>query len=165
VWRIAKRSTKGQRRTTTMEPIKCLLLLAAVLSFAAMNAAATGDVVDKLPVATRITILDVNRRVGAFQTPNEPYRARRNEDADACYSANSMGYEHCLLCCMKHSYEKKLVPPWLAVQKIFIDYDGICICRKKREGTPAVSKERYEQAKRLLGGEVENVVIDPEDEA
>jgi hypothetical protein len=39
-WTIAKGSTKGQRQTRTMKPIKCLLLLAAVLAFAAMNAAA-----------------------------------------------------------------------------------------------------------------------------
>jgi hypothetical protein len=85
-----QRSTKGRRQTTTMKPIKCLLLLAAVLAFAAANVAALNA-------------------AGCVVQPDE--------DGKSCKAHGPEDGEQCRACCISLSYEDRQNGAKTAVKK------------------------------------------------
>jgi hypothetical protein len=139
-----------------MKPIKCLLLSAAVLSFAAMNAAVpeAEDFIDAdfLPTVAQT---DEMARNGRFRP--EEYNVQADENGDCCRSDSFMGYAQCILCCVYYSHSMRLNPPWLAFHDVFIDYKGRCICKRAPAGTPPITDAQADAARSGLSG----VVIDP----
>jgi hypothetical protein len=165
VWKVTKRSTKGQRRTTTVKPIKCLLLLAAVLSFAAMNAAAMDaddmdaaavDAIDMINEAARPTVAEVDARANNGRFKPDDYQLRQNEDGDFCRPYSCMGYAECLLCCIVFSWQRGLHPPWQVYQPAYINYRGRCICRITPPHSPRITEVAYKKALRGLRGVIVN---------
>jgi hypothetical protein len=142
-----QRSTKGQRQTTTMKAIKCLLLLAAALAFAAMNAAAMnamhGDYYERL-----------EEEVEDSYHNTQPYEAGANEDARSCAGFNHMGFKMCEACCIKLSWDQR--KDWEAKEEAYKNFFGICVCRKRSDGPCPYTRAVYEAAHKMLKGSVHN---------
>jgi hypothetical protein len=155
-----QRSTKGQRQTTTMEPIKCLLLLAAVLSFA-MNVAT----MDAQPQPEDILefLRQVDAAAGRSELNQDAYVVQEGEDGEFCRSLAHMDYMHCICCCTIFSYERsrdrQQTEVWFPNRAAYEGYKGRCICRRRPDGTPAVTQQQYQKALRGSSGRV----VDPED--
>jgi hypothetical protein len=130
-----QRSTKGPRQRTTMQPIKSLLLLAAVLSFAAMYVDAV---------------------------PPHPYVVGADENGEMCEQFDHMGFEECRCCCIRRSYENAENGVWLLNQPVYLEY-GRCVC-KHAPGEAAVSVEEYEECEAAETGRlyhIDNPHADP----
>jgi hypothetical protein len=145
-----QRSTKGQRRTTTMKAIKCLLLLVAVLALAAMNAAAMNDT----EFFYRLWYDgDLESAANKSTRSHEEYVAGEHEDAETCRDAGTVNFVQCKYCCIKLSFDKK--ERWDANRDAYRDYKRLCTCVWQRDQSPPTKRE-YDMAVKALAGDVED---------
>jgi hypothetical protein len=135
-----------------MKPIKCLLLLAAVLAFVVMKADAVLDAASVAYIA-RVDAAAANSRL----RPSE-YVVQANEDGEVCWEYDNMGFEYCIWCCVEYSYDHPDNGVWLANRFAYETYGGRCICDLQREGTPAITPAQYHAATTKLRGEVIDLV-------
>jgi hypothetical protein len=145
-----------------MKPIKCLLLLAAALSFA-INVAAMDDAGNAAvmlnPLAAFLRAVD--ERAGRILHDPNDYQVLEGEDGEACKVHGHMDYLQCLYCCIVASYNKSQDEPWEPQtwepnRSVYEDYQGRCVCRRV-PGAAAPTPQQYQNAKKAMNGEV----IDP----
>jgi hypothetical protein len=132
IFRADKRSTKGQRQSTTMQSIKRLLLLAAVLSFAAMNVAALNP---------------------------DTYVVKQDEDGEYCKTIGFGNRRLCHACCITLSCVKA-PEVYFMVENVFKNYEGLCVCenlkcQKCQKYHHYFTEQDYENAAKTLSGDVD----------
>jgi hypothetical protein len=135
-----------------MEAIKCLLLLAAVLSFA-MNVTAMDDF-DLGPEFQQL-LAEIEENAENSQNDPRTYLVLEGEDGETCWSTSHMDYMHCMLCCLAMSYEKQKTEAWQPKREVYENYKGRCVCIPDPE-EPAPTLEEYQEAKKGLDGVVLN---------
>jgi hypothetical protein len=138
--------------------IKCLLLLAAVLSFA-MNAAAfqrfppgqpdsESESEDEADLQAQFADMDARAAQGRF----EPSQYVLQEDEDgSCMEENDRSFEHCLYCCIHMSCETKDGMAWAPIEEVFIDYRTLCVCEAPPVGEIPYSDDLCDDAARRMG--------------
>jgi hypothetical protein len=170
--RQEEQSTKGQRRTTAMRAIKCLLLLAAVLSFAAINADAMNNPpnnnqpINNQPINNQpindprfnaqqlaAFFANLNNLARLSHRDARNYIPQPGDDVETCSRFNGSDFVTCMNCCVVKSYRRQQA--WSAKQTAFANFGGLCICI--RFGNFIPNYDQYVRALRKIDGDV----VDP----